>query len=85
MRRDALLRVPSTFLGPLQGMTAFAVTTAIGTLAAAYAEAGRFADAVKAAQEAQTKAASAGQTEIAARNEELLKLYQAQKPYRVTR
>jgi hypothetical protein len=54
----------------------------IGTLAAAYAEAGRFTDAVKAAQEAQAKAAAAGQTEIAARNEQLLKLYQAQKPYR---
>jgi protein O-mannosyl-transferase len=54
----------------------------IGTLAAAYAEAGRFADAVKAAQEAQVKATAAGQTEIAARNAQLLTLYQAHKPYR---
>jgi Flp pilus assembly protein TadD len=54
----------------------------IGTLAAAYAEAGQFADAVKAAQEAQVKATAAGQTEIAARNAQLLTLYQAHKPFR---
>jgi tetratricopeptide (TPR) repeat protein len=53
----------------------------IGTLAAAYAEAGRFAEAVATAQRAIELAAAAGQTELATRNAELLELYRAQKPY----
>lgn len=53
----------------------------LGTLAAAYAEAGRFADAVATAQRAIELATAAGQNQIAARNAELLELYRAGKPY----
>ncbi len=54
----------------------------VGTLAAAYAEAGRFADAVKAGQEAHGLAVAAGNQELAKANEKLLALYRAAKPYR---
>jgi protein O-mannosyl-transferase len=54
----------------------------LGTLAAAYAEAGRFADAIKTAQAARELARANGQTEIAKTNEKLLELYRANKPYR---
>jgi Tfp pilus assembly protein PilF len=53
----------------------------LGTLAAAYAEAGRFAEATNMAQEAITRANAAGQKEIAATNQKLLQLYRASKPY----
>lgn len=53
-----------------------------GTLAAAHAEAGQFDDAVKFAKQARETALAAKQNEIAARNEELLKLYEAHKPFR---
>ncbi len=54
----------------------------LGTLAAAYAEAGRFSDAVKAAETARDLAATAGLKDVAAKNSELLELYRAGKPYR---
>ena len=53
----------------------------IGTLAAAYAEAGRFEEAVRTAETARQAATAAGLNEIVARNEVLLKLYRAGKPY----
>jgi hypothetical protein len=53
----------------------------LGTLAAAYAEAGRFPDAVATAQRAIDLATAAGQPDIAARNRELLELYRAGQPY----
>ena len=53
----------------------------IGTLAAAYAEAGEFDNAVATAERAQTVAKAAGETGIAARNAELAELYRAKKPY----
>lgn len=53
----------------------------IGTLAAAYAEAGRYADAVAAAGQARAAALAQGQTEIAARHEQLLELYKSGRPY----
>jgi hypothetical protein len=53
----------------------------IGTLAAAYAEAGRFEDAIKTAAQAQSLAAAEGQKELATRNAELLNLYRARVPY----
>ena len=56
----------------------------IGTLAAAYAEAGRFADAVKAAEEAARVAEAMGDKSLAAENRELLALYSEGKPYRET-
>jgi len=49
----------------------------IGTLAAAYAEAGRFNDAVTIAQKARSVALTHGEEEIAASNEKLLELYQS--------
>jgi len=54
----------------------------IGTLAAAYAEAGRFADAVATAQKAEQLAADAGLTAVVEKNRQLLELYQEGKPYR---
>ncbi len=53
----------------------------IGTLAAAYAEAGRFPEAVVAAEKAEQLAASAGLTVVAGRNRQLLELYRAGKSY----
>ena len=52
------------------------------TLSAAYAEAGQFSDAIATAQKARDLAAAAGQKNIVAQNEELLKLYQAGNPCR---
>jgi tetratricopeptide (TPR) repeat protein len=52
-----------------------------GTLAAAYAEAGRFDDAVRTAEKAKDLALAAGQRELADRNAQLLELYRSQKPY----
>jgi tetratricopeptide (TPR) repeat protein len=54
------------------------------TLSAAQAEAGQFPDAIAAAQRAGRLAQLAGQKEIAAQDEELLKLYQAGHPFRET-
>jgi len=54
----------------------------IGTLAAAYAEAGRFPEAVRTAQEAQAVARATGQGEVADRNGQLLELYRSGQPYR---
>jgi Flp pilus assembly protein TadD len=53
----------------------------IGTLAAAYAEAGRFPEAVTTAEKAEQLATSAGLTAVAAKNRQLLELYRAGKPY----
>jgi tetratricopeptide (TPR) repeat protein len=53
----------------------------IGTLAAAYAEAGRFPEAVTTAEKAEQLATSAGLTGVAAKNRQLLELYRAGKPY----
>jgi tetratricopeptide (TPR) repeat protein len=54
----------------------------VGTLAAAYAEAGRFAEAVTTAEKAARLAEQANQPELAARNRKLLELYRAGKPAR---
>jgi len=54
----------------------------MGTLAAAYAEAGRFSEAATTAQKAVELAAAAGQKDLLARNQELLALYQNGKAYR---
>jgi Flp pilus assembly protein TadD len=53
----------------------------IGTLAAAYAEAGRFSEAVTTAEKAEQLAAATGLTAVAAKNRQLLELYRAKKPY----
>jgi protein O-mannosyl-transferase len=54
----------------------------VGTLAAAYAEAGRFAEAVTTAEKAAALADQDGQTELAARNRKLAEQYRAGKPAR---
>ncbi len=62
-------------------LTHFNEPLLIGTLAAAYAEAGRFTDAVQAAEKARDTATTAGMKEVAAKNAELLELYRAGKAY----
>jgi Flp pilus assembly protein TadD len=54
----------------------------LGTLAAAHAEAGRFPDAVKAAEAARNLALAAGEDKTAETNRKLLELYGAGQPYR---
>ncbi len=54
----------------------------VGTLGAAYAEAGRFDDAVKAAELAVRLATEAGQSGLANRNQDLLALYRSGAAYR---
>ncbi len=56
----------------------------IGTLAAAYAEAGRFPEAVSAAEKARELALAGGLQEIARKNGELLELYRAGRAYHET-
>jgi len=53
----------------------------LGTLAAAYAEAGKFAEAGSTAEKAIALARAANQSAIVQRNEELLQLYRAGKAY----
>ena len=53
-----------------------------GTLDAAYAEAGRFPDAVKAAEKSRDLALTAGEKHIAQAAEERLILYRKRQPYR---
>jgi tetratricopeptide (TPR) repeat protein len=54
----------------------------VGTLAAAYAEAGQFAAAAQTAQEAITLAQTAGEDELAKRNQALRQLYLDRRPFR---
>jgi len=56
----------------------------LGTLAAAYAEAARFDEAIKSAQKARALAYAAGRKQLADRNQELLEFYLAGKPYHET-
>jgi tetratricopeptide (TPR) repeat protein len=53
----------------------------VGTLAAAYAEAGRFPEAVATAEKAEQLAAAGGLAAAAAKDRQLLELYRAGKPY----
>jgi len=53
----------------------------VGTLAAAYAEAGRFPDAAAMAEKAEQLAATAGAKKLAEQDRQLLELYRAGKPY----
>jgi protein O-mannosyl-transferase len=53
----------------------------LATLDAAYAEAGRFPDAIAAAQKTRDTAQAQGQTDLAKAAEERLKLYEAGKPF----
>jgi len=51
------------------------------TLAAAYAEAGRYEDAVRMAEKARALALALGKTDLAERTRRLLELYRADRPY----
>jgi tetratricopeptide (TPR) repeat protein len=61
-------------------MTDYQTTIMVGTLAAAYAEAGRFDGAVATAEKAIDLAKRNGETELVQKNEGLLKLYRAHQP-----
>ncbi len=63
-------------------LTQYRQAVFLTTLSAACAEAGQFPDAIAAAQKARDLASAAGQKNIAARDDELLKLYHAGHPYR---
>jgi protein O-mannosyl-transferase len=65
-------------------LTEYKQPVMVGTLAAAYAEAGRFAEAVTTAEKAKTLAEQANQMEVAARNRTLLELYRSGQPGRDT-
>ena len=54
----------------------------LGTLAAAYAEAGRFEEAVAASVKARDQALALGQQALAIKSQELLQLFKARQPYR---
>lgn len=63
-------------------LTARDTPVLVGTLAAAYAEVGRFKEAIETAQQARDLAQAAGQPEIAERNRQLLELYRSGRAYR---
>jgi len=62
-------------------LTGYKETMMIGTLAAAYAEAGRFDEAMATAQKACAQATAAGKPELLKMNEQLLELYRQHQPY----
>jgi Flp pilus assembly protein TadD len=62
-------------------MTGFKQPGIVGTLAAAYAEAGRFPEAVTTVETAIKLATASGNRQIAAANQQLLLLYRLGKPY----
>ena len=63
-------------------ITGYMQADALDALAAAYAEVGRFNDAIQVAQKAVELANAAGQRDLAGHVQERLKLYQAGSPYR---
>lgn len=65
-------------------LTYYRMPIPMATLAAAYAEEGRFGDAISMAQDASTLAGQLGQTNVMNRNQQLLELYRSYKPYRLT-
>lgn len=62
-------------------LTAYRNTVMVTTLAAAYAEAGRFEEAIATAQKACALAARNGETVLLARNRQLLEFYRRHEPY----
>jgi tetratricopeptide (TPR) repeat protein len=63
-------------------VTKFKEPLLVGTLAAAYAEAGRFEEAAATAQKARALALAAGQQELADKNQKLSELFGTRQPYR---
>ena len=53
----------------------------VGTLAAAYAEAGRFDEAIATGQKACALASESGETNLLKSNQALIALYQKHQPY----
>jgi len=66
-------------------LTQYKDTALIGTLAAAYAEAGQFDDAIRTAEMAISSASAAGETNLLEKNRRLLELYRAGHPYHETK
>jgi tetratricopeptide (TPR) repeat protein len=62
-------------------LTHYGVTIFVGTLAAAYAEVGRYDDAVAAGEKACALATAAGEQDLLERNRKLLVMYRARQPY----
>ena len=62
-------------------LTYYRETMMVGTLAAAYAEAGRFDDAILMAEKACALATESDEQDLVKKNQELLVLYRAHKPY----
>jgi tetratricopeptide (TPR) repeat protein len=62
-------------------LTHFREVIMVGTLAAAYAEAGRFPEAVATAEKACALASKLGEPELLARNQQLLEGYRSGRPY----
>jgi tetratricopeptide (TPR) repeat protein len=62
-------------------LTHYGMTPVVGTLAAAYAEAGRFDDAIEAAEKACAMASKSGEQDLLEKNQKLLALYRAHQPY----
>jgi protein O-mannosyl-transferase len=62
-------------------LTSFKEAAIVGTLAAAYAEAGRFDEATATAEKARALAIADGKPDLAARNAQLIELYRAGKAY----
>jgi hypothetical protein len=69
------------FAGKACQLTHYNETLLVNTLAAAYAEAGRFDDAIWMAQKACALAEKSGEPELLKKNQELLGLYRAHQPY----
>lgn len=63
-------------------LTRYSEPMFLGTLAAAYAEVGRFSEAVSTAEKAERLAMSAGLTSLAVKNRQLLEFYHSGQPYR---
>jgi Flp pilus assembly protein TadD len=62
-------------------LTGYQKAMFVGTLAAACAEAGRFAEAVKTAERAHALATAANENDLADTNQKLLERYRQGKPY----
>jgi hypothetical protein len=62
-------------------LTQYKEAMILGTLGTAYAEAGRFEEAITAAQRAEALALAAGNSGIAAKNHELTKLFSSRRAY----
>jgi hypothetical protein len=63
-------------------LTKFEKTIFVGTLAAAYAEAGRFDDAIATTQKAIALAQQNGEKDLLQKNQELLERYRQHQPAR---